>query len=155
MQYVYYMSSPIGPLKVTSDEQFILSIDHNEMGKSSEQPPKVLIQCKQQLEQYFAGERKEFDIPVSFHGTPFQQQVWKTLQQIPYGEVCSYKQIAEAISNPKAVRAVGNANNKNKLPIIIPCHRVIGANGKLAGYALGLEHKQYLLALEKKSILPQ
>ena len=152
MTYVLYMVSPIGPLKITCDEQAILSIEHNETGQNSSVLPSVLLQCKTQLEQYFAGERTQLDVPVSFKGTVFQQQVWHALQQIPYGEVRSYKQIAEAIGNPKAVRAVGNANNKNKIPFLVPCHRVVGANGALVGYALGLEHKKYLLELEKKAL---
>ena len=95
------------------------------------------------------GKRKEFDLPLLLKGTPFQKQVWEALLNIPFGETRSYKQIAEAIGNPKAVRAVGMANNKNPLLIVVPCHRVIGANGKLVGYAVGLDKKEFLLKLEK------
>lgn len=146
--YCVFMDSPIGRLKLTSNDRAMIAIEHDASGEASESPPVVLLQCIQQLQQYFAGKRQSFDVPLEFVGTSFQQQVWRALQSIPYGETLSYKQIAEMIDNPKAVRAVGNANNKNKLPILIPCHRVIGANGSLVGYALGLEHKQYLLALE-------
>jgi methylated-DNA-[protein]-cysteine S-methyltransferase len=103
-----------------------------------------------QLNAYLAGELKQFSLPLAPVGTDFMQTVWKTLLDVPYGETASYKQIAEKIGNPKAVRAVGMANNKNPLPIFIPCHRIIGSNGKLVGYAGGLQMKQQLLDLEKQ-----
>lgn len=111
----------------------------------------LLKDAEKQLEEYFCGKRKKFNLPLKQEGTEFMQSVWKVLETIPYGETRSYKQIAEMIGNPKAVRAVGMANNKNNIPIIIPCHRVIGNNGKLVGYALGLEMKQWLLDLEKEN----
>lgn len=101
-----------------------------------------------QLQEYFTKTRQEFDLPIDLSGTTFQQLVYRQLQQIPYGQVASYKDIAEAIGAPKAVRAVGGANNKNPISIVIPCHRVIGANGSLVGYGGGLEVKEYLLTLE-------
>ena len=107
---------------------------------------------RRQLAEYFAGRRQNFDIPLDLIGTPFQQQVWHILQTIPYGDTCSYKQQAEALANPKAVRAVAAANGANKISIIIPCHRVIGSNGKLTGYAGGLPRKQALLDLESHRI---
>ena len=97
----------------------------------------------------FTGIGKSFDLPLNPRGTVFQQQVWKALYDIPYGETRSYKQIAESIGNPKAVRAVGMANNRNPILIVVPCHRVIGANGKLVGYGAGIEKKEFLLKLEK------
>lgn len=103
-----------------------------------------------QLEEYLKGKRKIFDFPIEVQGTPFQLKVWDTLRNIPYGETRSYKQIAEAIEKPKAMRAVGMANNRNPLLIVIPCHRVIGSNGKLVGYAAGLSLKEFLLNLEKR-----
>jgi methylated-DNA-[protein]-cysteine S-methyltransferase len=103
-----------------------------------------------QLVEYFAGKRKEFELPVSFIGTDFEIKVWRQLLKIPYGKTMSYQDVAKKIKNPKAVRAVGGASGRNMLPIIIPCHRVINASGKLGGYAGGLEIKQYLLNLEKK-----
>ena len=107
---------------------------------------------RRQLAEYFAGRRQSFDIPLDLIGTPFQQQVWHILQTIPYGDTRSYKQQAEALANPKAVRAVAAANGANKISIIIPCHRVIGSNGKLTGYAGGLPRKQALLDLESHCI---
>ncbi len=101
-----------------------------------------------QLCEYFEGKRKSFDVPYKLRGTEFQQKVWQALCDIPYGEVRSYKDIATAVGNPKASRAVGMANNKNPITVIVPCHRVIGASGKLVGYAGGLEMKQYVLAME-------
>lgn len=150
MHYVF-IDSPIGRLKLVSDEEQLVAIEHEAEGENSISPPVVLLKCVQQLQQYFAGQRTTFDIPLKMEGTAFQQQVWQALQAIPYGETRSYKDIAEMIGNPKAVRAVGNANNKNKFPLLIPCHRVIGANGSLVGYALGVEHKSYLLQLEQSN----
>ena len=103
-----------------------------------------------QLNEYFAGTRKSFDLPLKFDGTEFQNRVWRELQNIPYGKTISYKELAEKTGNIKACRAVGMANNKNPLPIIIPCHRVVGSNGKLTGYAGGLEVKKFLLELEQE-----
>lgn len=107
--------------------------------------------AKQQIDEYFQGKRKTFDLPLNPAGTPFQKQVWHALCNIPYGETRTYKQIAEAIDCPKGYRAVGLANNKNPIVIVIPCHRVIGKNGSLVGYALGLEMKQSLIDLENKN----
>lgn len=104
----------------------------------------------QQLSEYFSGKRKVFDVPLALEGTDFQMKVWKALLSIPYGETCSYKQIAEKVGCPKGCRAVGMANNKNPIGIIIPCHRVVGADGGLTGYAGGLNMKQKLLMLERK-----
>jgi methylated-DNA-[protein]-cysteine S-methyltransferase len=105
-----------------------------------------------QLHQYFRGERSRFDVKLDLKGTPFQVKVWQALSQIPYGSVCSYKDIGQAVESTKAVRAVGGANNRNPVPIIVPCHRVIGANGLLVGYGGGLHIKTYLLQLEGYSI---
>jgi len=102
-----------------------------------------------QLDEYFAGKRRIFELPLSPEGTPFQQTVWKRLQEIPYGQTISYAQLAKAVGNPKACRAVGSANGKNPIPIIIPCHRVIASDGSLGGFSSGLENKIQLLALEK------
>lgn len=109
----------------------------------------VLLQTKRQLEEYFSGLRNEFELPIAATGTDFQQQVWHALTTIPYGETWSYQDLADAIGNPKAVRAVGMANGKNPISIVVPCHRVIGKSGKLTGYAGGIERKQRLLALEQ------
>jgi methylated-DNA-[protein]-cysteine S-methyltransferase len=109
----------------------------------------ILLKTAKQLNEYFAGKRQIFDLPLDFSGTEFQQKVWQALLTIPFGETCSYKQIAEQIGNVKAVRAVGAANGKNPISIIAPCHRVVGANGKLVGFAGGLENKDILLKIEK------
>lgn len=103
---------------------------------------------ERQLLEYFAGNRRQFDIAIQLNGTPFQQQVWQALRAIPYGQTTSYSAIAETIGNPKAVRAVGAANGRNPLPIIIPCHRVIGKNGQLTGFGGGLDSKAALLKIE-------
>lgn len=127
--------------------------DIEEMAKNSIQKETSLIKnTKQQLDEYFAGKRKKFDIPIKLDGTDFQIKVWKELLKIPYGETCSYLDIAKRIGNPKASRAVGMANNKNKIIIIVPCHRVIGSNKKLVGYACGLEVKEKLLELERENL---
>lgn len=107
-----------------------------------------LDQAKQQLKEYFAGERREFDLLLDLYGTDFQQKVWRSLLKIPYGKTLCYRNIAEQVGSPKAVRAVGGANHQNPLSIIIPCHRVIGASGALVGYGGGLDCKRYLLKLE-------
>lgn len=108
----------------------------------------ALSDIKKQLNEYFAGKRTTFDCELDLQGTPFQKLVWNALLQIPYGEVQSYKEVAQAIGSPKAVRAVGGANNRNPLPIIVPCHRVVGSNGALVGYGGGLSIKEKLLELE-------
>ncbi len=111
----------------------------------------LLADAARQLDEYFAGARKEFDIPLLLHGSPFQLKVWKALQAIPYGEVVTYKDIANSIGNPKAVRAVGMANHCNPIAVIVPCHRVVGVGGKLVGYAGGVDIKRYLLNLEDQN----
>lgn len=109
----------------------------------------LLKEANAQLQKYLKGELKAFDLPISLKGTDFQKKVWTELIKIPYGQTKSYKDIAESVGSPKAFRAVGMSNNKNKIPIIIPCHRVIGNNGKLVGYALGLDMKERLIHMEK------
>ncbi len=112
----------------------------------------LLKEAAAQLKEYFDGTRREFDLPLALEGTAFQVAVWKALQTIPYGETRSYGEIAHSIGNPKACRAVGMANNRNRIAIIVPCHRVIGASGKLVGYGGGLDKKERLLTLERKNI---
>ena len=111
----------------------------------------LLLCAQRQLNEYFSGSRKVFSLPLALTGTPFQRKVWQQLTQIPYGEVRSYGQIAQAVGNPKACRAVGAANHCNPIPILVPCHRVVGANGSLTGYAGGLWRKNLLLQLEQNS----
>jgi len=112
--------------------------------------PTPFLEIIRQLRAYFAGELKDFDLPLFLHGTDFQLLVWRTLQTIPYGETISYGQLAHRIGNPKGARAVGLANGSNPIPIIIPCHRVIGSNGSLTGYGGGIENKKALLTLESR-----
>lgn len=126
---------------------FIKDADNNEIN-IKETP--LIKEAGKQLQEYFEGKRIDFDLPLEPKGTQFQKAVWKTLETIPYGQTRSYKQVAQAVDSPKAYRAVGMANNKNPISIIIPCHRVIGANGKMVGYGGGLGIKEYLLNLEKQ-----
>ncbi|GIN84867.1 methylated-DNA--protein-cysteine methyltransferase [Heyndrickxia sporothermodurans] len=153
-QYKLDYDSPIGVIEIVGTEEAIYSIlfSEREELKYTEQKniPEVLKQCYIQLNQYFKGNRCEFSIPFKIEGTEFQKNVWMALTKIKYAETCSYKDIAISINNEKAIRAVGSANGKNKLSIIIPCHRVIGANGTLTGYAGGLHRKEWLLQHEKQ-----
>lgn len=153
-EYQLDYESPIGVIEITGTQDAITSILFSEEDKRKNDPrpetPSVLIECYNQLDEYFQGTRYEFTIPYHLEGSIFQKKVWRALTEIPYAEVGSYKDIAVAVENEKAVRAVGSANGKNKLTIVIPCHRVIGANGKLTGYAGGLWRKEWLLGHEKK-----
>ena len=149
MCYKGYLNSEIGVICVEDNGEKLISIQLCEKAESdnmSALTEKAIIQLKE----YFSGTRKSFDLPLELNGTNFQKKVWNALLDIPYGETRSYKDIAEQIGNPKAVRAVGGANHKNKLMIIVPCHRVIGANGSLTGYAGGVKAKARLIELEKK-----
>lgn len=151
MENAIYYDSPIGLLYLTENGNGITSIQfafNSSDKKKEEHSTPLLKETIRQLSEYFDGIRQSFDLPLSPKGTDFQLKVWKALQNIHYGETCSYKQIAEAISCPKGFRAVGLANNCNPIPIVIPCHRVIGANGKLVGYAGGLNIKTQLLTIE-------
>lgn len=134
-------------LYLVATETHLINIQFTQPQKALLQTTELLSMATIQLDEYFQGKRTTFSLPFKLTGTPFQLAVWKELQNIPYGQTTSY--IAQKINKPKAYRAVGMANNKNPLPIIIPCHRVIGSNGKLIGYAGGLKLKNYLLELEK------
>ena len=136
-------------LYLVATETHLINIQFTQPQKALLQTTELLSMTTIQLDEYFQGKRTTFSLPFKLTGTPFQLAVWKELQNIPYGQTTSYKEIAQKINTPKAYRAVGMANNKNPLPIIIPCHRVIGSNGKLIGYAGGLKLKNYLLELEK------
>lgn len=148
--YISFYDSPIGLIKIAANEEAIVALDFV-YKRSKENENDVIKKCKIQLDEYFKGVRKEFDVNVEINGTEFQRMVWEELKRIPYGEVRSYKDIAVAIGNEKAVRAVGGANNKNKIAIIIPCHRVVGKDGSLTGYAGGLWRKKWLLEHERNS----
>lgn len=136
-------------LYLVATETHLINIQFTQPQKALLQTTELLSMATIQLDECFQGKRTTFSLPFKLTGTPFQLAVWKELQNIPYGQTTSYKEIAQKINKPKAYRAVGMANNKNPLPIIIPCHRVIGSNGKLIGYAGGLKLKNYLLELEK------
>ncbi len=150
MKYKIYYRSEVGVIEITSLEDAITRIDFVEKEGEVTETPKVLQDAYDQLDEYFQGKRKDFNLKLNIDGTDFQKKVWRALSDIPYGKVVSYKDIAIAVGNEKAVRAVGNSNNKNKIAIVIPCHRVIGSNGKLVGYAGGLHFKEWLLEHEKK-----
>lgn len=140
------IDTPVGKMYLVSDGENITELRFGSCKNDS--PDSVLLNARAELEEYFAGERKDFSVPLRPAGTPFQQSVWKALREIPYGDTASYGEIAKRIGNEKACRAVGMANNRNPIAIIIPCHRVIGAGGSLTGYAGGLDKKEFLLELE-------
>jgi methylated-DNA-[protein]-cysteine S-methyltransferase len=148
---VYFQQTALGRLGIAEQNGNITAVYFDgdvipQQANIDETP--LISEAFSQLNAYFAGELQVFSLPLAPHGTPFMQMVWKTLLTIPYGKTASYKEIAQAIDKPKAVRAVGQANNKNPIPIFIPCHRVIGSDGKLVGYGGGLPIKVFLLALE-------
>lgn len=142
--------SPFGNMELSYEEGGVISLQMAEEGTKGEAPEGLALTVFRELDEYFQGRRKAFDFPCRTHGTAFQEKVWAALREIPYGETRSYRDIAEAIGHPKAYRAVGMANHANPLFIIIPCHRVIGADGSLTGYGGGLPMKKALLMLEKK-----
>ncbi|MFW5436203.1 tRNA epoxyqueuosine(34) reductase QueG [Paenibacillus apiarius] len=162
--YVQEMDSPIGSLTLAATATGLFAVEFGgvldvaealqaraarEYGKVAlQRHPERLQEARRQLEEYFAGKRQTFELSLDLQGTSFQKEVWRALMEIPYGETRSYKQVAEAIGNPKAVRAVGGANNRNPISIVVPCHRVIGANGQLVGYGGGMNKKEILLQLE-------
>lgn len=148
MIYKGYLNSDIGIICIEDNGEKLISV---KICKNSENSNMSALTKKaiNQLNEYFVGTRKNFDLPLEMNGTEFQKKVWNALCGIPYGEIRSYKDIAQEIGNPKAVRAVGGANNKNKFMIIVPCHRVIGVNGSLTGYAGGMDVKKKLLELEQ------
>lgn len=142
--------SPFGDMELTYEEDAVTALKMAEKKAAGEAPEGLALKVFRELDEYFEGKRKTFDIPLRTHGTAFQEKVWAALRAIPYGEVRSYKEVAEAIGHPRAYRAVGMANNANPIFIIVPCHRVIGSDGSLTGYGGGLPMKKALLSLEKK-----
>lgn len=145
-----YLESPIGPLTLIESAGYLT---HLLFGQIPQKEPAldtpILAQTRQELAEYFQGQRKTFDIPLAPQGTPFQRLCWQALEQIPYGETITYGILAQRIGHPRSFRAVGGANHHNPISIIIPCHRVIGANGNLTGYGGGLDKKRFLLNLEQ------
>ena len=152
--YTTYYHSPIGLLKITGTDNYIIEVSFHDTTKKTEgrkkHLPPMLIQCLEQLIQYFHGERRQFELPVNQPGTPFQQGVWNELTAIPFGKIISYLELARRTGDTKATRAVANANGKNNVAIIVPCHRVIGSNKELVGYSGGLWRKKWLLEHEAK-----
>ena len=149
--------SPLGILTLCASEDGLFRVDFEERSPAvsvsvSDRAERILTQASRELAEYFAGERREFSVPLHPVGTPFQQKVWAALCRIPYGETRTYGEIARQIGAPKAARAVGMANHRNPLPLFIPCHRVVGASGELTGYAGGLDRKRFLLALERQPL---
>ena len=158
MNYTY-LDTPIGPLLIAGDQEAVRHIEFPKNGKARRPEPEWAESARgpvgeavRQLREYFGGRRTEFDLPMAPEGTQFQRTVWRHLRDIPYGETISYSELARRTGNPKASRAVGAANGANPIPIVIPCHRVIGANGKLTGFGGGLPIKEKLLALESRQL---
>lgn len=151
MKKLFFYDTKIGTIGIAEENGAITNLYFSKTVADSKvilEETVILQEANKQLQEYFAGKRSVFDLPLALKGTAFQQKVWQALKEIPFGETKSYGEIAKSIGQPKASRAVGGANNKNPLPIFIPCHRVIGANGKLVGYAGGLETKKILLNVE-------
>jgi methylated-DNA-[protein]-cysteine S-methyltransferase len=160
MSAVFYttVESPVGPLLLAGDADALRRVSF-ESSKHAARPPADWMEDRapfteviRQLQAYFRGELRKFDVPLAMEGTEFQLRVWNALRGIPYGETISYLQLAERIGNPRAVRAVGLANGSNPIPIIVPCHRVIGSDGSLTGFGGGISTKKKLLELESKQL---
>ncbi|MGZ3853653.1 MAG: methylated-DNA--[protein]-cysteine S-methyltransferase [Flavisolibacter sp.] len=149
--YTAYYNSPIGLLKIQCSDKFIKTVSFSDAeGEIQNDEHKLLSMCTRQLDEYFAGKRKQFTVPLNQDGTDFQTTIWDLLYKIPYGKTLSYNDVAKQYGDPKAVRAVASANGKNNIAIIVPCHRVIGSDHSLVGYAGGLWRKKWLLDHEAK-----
>lgn len=148
-RYYGYILSPIGKVEVCTNDSYVLKVSFVEEEQTTLSKPEILIKALRQLKEYFSGERKQFELDFELEGTEFQKRAWTVLMDIPYGETITYKEMAIRLGNENAARAVGGANNKNKIAIFIPCHRVIGSNKKLVGYAGGLDKKEWLIKHEK------
>ena len=148
MKKIFYYDTYAGRIGIAEEDGAITHLIFSERDWTVEETD-LIKETKRQLDEYFAGKRKEFDIPTRLEGTEFQKRVWEELRKIPYGKTVTYKDIAEAVGCPKGFRAVGLANNRNPISIIYPCHRVIGSNGSLTGYGGGLDVKEKLLELER------
>lgn len=150
--YTCTVSTPIGAVTLTADDNALVGLDLDTKKPYTAPTTSLLYDVRRQLDEFFAGTRLDFDIPISLSGTDFQLRVWEALRTIPYGATASYSDVAAMVHNPLAARAVGNANNKNPIAIIVPCHRVINANGSLGGYGGGEYIKQFLLDLEASTL---
>ncbi|MBM3761541.1 MAG: methylated-DNA--[protein]-cysteine S-methyltransferase [Acidobacteria bacterium] len=154
MIYVWHTESPLGRLTLTCDGEAVTEVAFEEerylrdRSGAIEEPHALLLDAERQLHEYFGKWRQSFDLPLRPQGTEFQREIWRLLGEIPYGETLTYRELASRFGNEKAVRAVGLANGRNPIGVMIPCHRVIGANGDLTGYGGGLWRKEYLLTLE-------
>ena len=149
-----YLKTPLGIAKITGDNEGVAEIkieDQNIEFQENEDLPDTILQAKSQLREYFEKKRKNFDFKINPQGTQFQQKVWKALLEISFGKTSSYMELSKKLGDPKAIRAVASANGKNPLWIVVPCHRVIGSDGSLTGYAGGLHLKKWLLELESPS----
>lgn len=153
-RFCWCMDSPVGWLTLCEENGCLTNLIFGqiEMGEIPTCCTSVMERAQAQLNAYFAGQLRHFDLPLAPRGTDFQQQCWQALMEIPYGQTCTYGEQAVVIGKPKATRAVGMANHHNPLPILIPCHRVVGKNGRLTGYAGGLSIKQFLLDMESKAV---
>ncbi|WP_118974516.1 methylated-DNA--[protein]-cysteine S-methyltransferase [Taibaiella koreensis] len=152
--YTSFYQSPLGPVRISASEQGLLSVSFIEEAQGQYLTEPVLANtlsrlAAQQLDEYFNGKRRAFDLPLLPTGTAFQEAVWRELVKVPFGKTESYGYIAHQLNNPLSIRAVGSANNRNPIAVFIPCHRIIGADGSLTGYAGGLWRKEYLLKLER------
>ena len=154
-----FFDSPLGLLEIAGTERGVEAVNFVERRPSvgaanSNHVPEPLLECRKQIDEYFRGRRTEFDLPLELSGTPFQKEVWRRLRLVPFGATTSYGAIAHAMKRPKAARAVGGANHRNPISIIIPCHRIVGCGGSLVGYGGGLWRKERLLDHER-SVLSQ
>lgn len=149
MHYIGIYKSPLGTIVLTCTKNHLISIDFDENAQQSDAPmPQIFTDCTMQLEEYFAGKRTHFDLPINMDGTSFQKEVWTFISTIPHGTTWSYKECTTALGKPSAVRAVANAIASNRLAIVIPCHRIIGSNGTLTGYRHGIPRKKWLIEHE-------
>ncbi|MDR1413132.1 MAG: methylated-DNA--[protein]-cysteine S-methyltransferase [Actinomycetes bacterium] len=152
MPSFFSYETPVGSIAIVADDEAITHIlfgaERVPVAARREEAP-LIQRAIRQLREYFAGTRRDFDLPLAPKGTAFQQKVWQALRDIPYGQTCSYGDIAQVVGRPRAARTVGGANNRNPISIVIPCHRVVGSNGALVGYGGGLDNKELLLELER------
>lgn len=149
-EYYLYYESPLGIIEIIGNQKALSELHFVDKAKKDDpNAPECLIECRRQMDEYFKGIRREFNIKTELIGTEFQKKVWKELFRVPFGHTVSYGEMAKAIGNPKAMRAVGGANGKNKMVIIYPCHRVIGSNGSMVGFGGGVWRKEWLLEHER------
>ena len=152
--YKTYYKSPLGPIEIIGSQDSILTVDFvGEMGGADNELPFCVKECRKQLDEYFKGDRRDFFLNLDLVGTDFQKAVWLQVAQIPYGQTTSYGAIAKILTRPNASRAVGGANGKNPIAIIIPCHRVVGSDGSLTGYGGGLWRKKWLIGFERGEVV--